>query len=195
MRTKELKTRNERGVTLIALVVTIIVLLILAGVSIATLTGQNGLIAKAKQASLNTEEAQAREESDLDYIGDYIDRIANENKGLDTVTGDETKNSTVYDKFGNKVVVPAGFKIINPEDDVTKGIIIEDVSAGNTISKGNQFVWIPIGNIYLDIKNTDEDRTKIILGRYEFNSTQGEHYGEATLIQPAENGVIILIKF
>ena len=43
-----MKTR-EKGITLIALVVTIIVLLILAGVAIATLTGKNGLITRAKQ--------------------------------------------------------------------------------------------------------------------------------------------------
>ena len=50
MRTKESKTRNERGVTLIALVVTIVVLLILAGVSISMLSGDDGIITKSKEA-------------------------------------------------------------------------------------------------------------------------------------------------
>ena len=43
--------KNNKGITLIALVVTIIVLLILAGVSIAMLTGQNGILNRASQAS------------------------------------------------------------------------------------------------------------------------------------------------
>ena len=43
--------RNQRGITLIALVITIIVLLILAGVSIAMLTGQNGILTRASDAT------------------------------------------------------------------------------------------------------------------------------------------------
>ena len=46
--------RNQRGITLIALVITIIVLLILAGVSIAMLTGQNGILTRADEAETTT---------------------------------------------------------------------------------------------------------------------------------------------
>ena len=46
---------NQKGITLIALVITIIVLLILAGVSIATLTGQNGILTRAQDAKEQTE--------------------------------------------------------------------------------------------------------------------------------------------
>ena len=55
--------RNEKGITLIALVITIIVLLILAGVSIAMLTGGNGLLSKSVQAKIDT------------YRGEMCDRI------------------------------------------------------------------------------------------------------------------------
>ena len=48
--------RNQRGITLIALVITIIVLLILAGVSIAMLTGQNGILTRANEAGTTTNE-------------------------------------------------------------------------------------------------------------------------------------------
>ncbi len=53
--------KNNNGITLIALVVTIIVLLILAGVSIAMLTGQNGILNRASQASYQTKLADAAE--------------------------------------------------------------------------------------------------------------------------------------
>ena len=53
--------RNQKGVTLIALVITIIVLLILAGVSIAMLTGDNGILTQAKSAKINQIEGQVRE--------------------------------------------------------------------------------------------------------------------------------------
>ena len=53
--------KNNKGITLIALVVTIIVLLILAGVSIAMLTGDNGILKNAKKADKDTAVANAKE--------------------------------------------------------------------------------------------------------------------------------------
>lgn len=53
--------KNEKGITLIALVITIIVLLILAGVTIAMLTGNNGILTKATTAVSDTEKATAEE--------------------------------------------------------------------------------------------------------------------------------------
>ena len=52
---------KNKGITLIALVITIIVLLILAGVTIATLTGDNGILTKAVTAKENTEKASTKE--------------------------------------------------------------------------------------------------------------------------------------
>ncbi len=62
--------QKSRGITLIALVITIIVLLILAGVSIATLGGDNGIIGRAKKAKTTTEEKQAEEEAVL-LVNEY----------------------------------------------------------------------------------------------------------------------------
>ena len=56
---------REKGITLIALVITIIILLILASVTIATLTGENGIITKAMEAKQKTEEAQIDEQLKL----------------------------------------------------------------------------------------------------------------------------------
>ena len=53
--------RNNKGITLIALVITIIVLLILAGVSIAMLTGDNGILTQAGNAKTDTAKAEAEE--------------------------------------------------------------------------------------------------------------------------------------
>ena len=59
------RLKTYKGITLIALVITIIVLLILAGVAIATLTGDNGIIAKAQQAKMQNDKAAAKEKVDL----------------------------------------------------------------------------------------------------------------------------------
>ena len=171
-------------------ILNIIVLIILAGVSIAMLVGENGIITQAQKAKAETEEAERKEKSDLDYMEQYVDRIINGNKGLNTITGEETTNSIVYDKYGNKVVVPAGFKIINPEDDVTKGIVIEDVNAGDEYTKGSQFVWIPIGNVYMDENGSYKT---ITFGRYSFDAAYSDEEqtvigsGEAVLVQKAED--------
>ena len=59
---------KQKGITLIALVITIIVLLILAGVSIATLIGQNGVLTQAQNAKEETEEAKEKEEVRVAYM-------------------------------------------------------------------------------------------------------------------------------
>ena len=64
--------RRNKGITLVALVITIIVLLILAGIAIVALTGDNGLLVRAKQAKNNTLEAQNAENATL---GDYENTI------------------------------------------------------------------------------------------------------------------------
>ena len=56
------KKEKNNGITLIALVVTIVVLIILAGISISVILGENGLVAKAKKAASQTEEAVANDE-------------------------------------------------------------------------------------------------------------------------------------
>ena len=62
------KRKNARGITLIALVITIIVLLILAGVTINALSGENGILKRATQAKSKTERANALEQINLAII-------------------------------------------------------------------------------------------------------------------------------
>ena len=203
--------KEKKGITLIALVITIIVLLILAGVSIAMLTGQKGILTQANNAKNATELASAKEKVELAVIGaisqtrDGTLKVGNlrtelanyggtiegeafpvtatvdgksfavdgngnvvstENGTLGTVTGSETKNTTVKDSLGNQVVVPAGFKVINPTENVTDGIIVEDVS--HSATKGSQFVWIPVGEVVKEIKDEVKSIETITLSRYTF---------------------------
>ena len=72
-----LKSTREKGITLIALVITIIVLLILAGISIATLTGENGILTKGENATKETEIAEAKEQAKLDiteWLADQLEK-------------------------------------------------------------------------------------------------------------------------
>ena len=66
---------NNKGITLIALVITIIVLLILAGVSIAMLTGQNGVLTRATDAEDDTQRAAIAEKVNMAIQSAYTDAV------------------------------------------------------------------------------------------------------------------------
>ena len=74
------RLKTHKGITLIALVITIIVLLILAGVAIATLTGDNGIIAKAQQAKMQNDKANEKEQIDLAVLASKINNDASIDK-------------------------------------------------------------------------------------------------------------------
>ena len=228
-----MKQTNEKGITLIALVITIIVLLILAGVSIAMLTGPNGILTQAQNAKNATEQASAKEKLELAVIAatseskrgtldadklvteitnnyggtatktgngfpvnatidgksftiDGDGNVASKDGGnnqtggtLGTVTGNETTNTTVQDSLGNQVVIPAGFEVVNPNANVTDGIIIRDKTHTNTA--GSEFVWIPVGYI----KTADKGTVNIELKRYVFND-DGTVNADLTKTEPAD---------
>ena len=77
------KLKERKGITLIALVVTIVVLLILAGVTISTLTGDNGIITRANRASVAQIEGQVDEEVKLAVLSAkmYSEKMATKNAG------------------------------------------------------------------------------------------------------------------
>ena len=79
---KFLKASN--GITLIALVITIIVLLILAGISISMLAGDNSILQKSTEAKRTTERAEAKEQAKMDIMAYIADKTANhQNASLD----------------------------------------------------------------------------------------------------------------
>ena len=76
-----------------------------------------------------------------------------------------TENTILEDKYKNIIVLPAGFKINSESaDNVTGGVVIEDVSHANTV--GSEFVWIPVGTVYTNETGTASET--INLNRYTF---------------------------
>ena len=69
--------KGQKGITLVALVVTIIVLIILAGVSIALVLGDNGLVTKAKEGAQNYTTAADEEKSSFSNILEYVNESTN----------------------------------------------------------------------------------------------------------------------
>ena len=107
---KKTKRKNEqKGITLIALIITIIVLIILAGISIAMISGQNGILNKTADASVQADIAETKEKIKLELMGKYD----NNGKYSDTdvinavskVTGNRVQigEKFVLSKKGNRV--------------------------------------------------------------------------------------------
>ena len=94
---KKILKRKEKGITLIALVITIIVLLILAGVSIAMLTGDNGILTQARNAKEETEKASELEGIQLAVIGS----ATKDNEYLD-ILDEESFKKELEKHFGNE---------------------------------------------------------------------------------------------
>ena len=115
--------KKERGITLIALIITVIVLLILAAVSIATLTGDNGILIKANEAKEKTKQASIEELRKL-------------------TQGEAATHLEEYeytDVSGTKVKIPAKCAVsqVEGEDTLENGLVIID-------SNGNEWVWIEV---------------------------------------------------
>ena len=181
MNVKKLRKANK-GITLIALIVTIVILLILAGITINLVFSDNGIIKKAQEAANKTREAVENEQAQMNKLADYMTNMLNEIGGennqeettgpngkplVETLTEIQIDNNVeAEDKYGNQITVPKGFKVVISEaTTVPEGIVIEDAN-------GNQFVWIPVGTVHKD--NNPENDVTIQLGRYTFDTTTGE---------------------
>ena len=145
--------KRKSGITLIALVITIIVLLILAGVSIAMLTGDNGILTQAKLAKENTALAKDDEETKLVQNSKYINEQIGKAVPGKIVTKTEKDN---YSDGINTATVPQGFTVSGKDDEqtISKGLVIYDIPEDEISSvdwntaatKYNQFVWIPVAS-------------------------------------------------
>lgn len=146
------KNRTQKGITLIALVITIIVMLLLVGVTI-NMALNGGLFGYAKKATRDTEK-QKQAEQDLasgevtvngkDYasIDDYLNNKSQLPKYseelLDKTTG-VLKENARYISDGKTAIIPKGFKVseATKEQTIDNGLVIKD-------KDDNEYVWIPV---------------------------------------------------
>ena len=149
---------------------TIIVLIILAGISISLVIGNNGIMQKAVKGRTDYAGAAINEQLDLNKIEGYIEDNTSNVVEIESVKGGSYfgEPTKVKDTNGNLIKVPKGFKIAADSGlNVTEGIVIEDndIKEGIGNNRGNQYVWIPVGN---GIKKNDGTTVDITLGRYTF---------------------------
>ena len=151
---------QHKGITLIALVITIVSLLILAGVSIAMLTGDNGIITQAQNAKEKTEESKIREEQQLDSLLNRITSEVPSEEGFNTsknVNSPKVTQGMIPIKYNGTDWVVCSKE--DPEwysyDDTKKwaNVMLSDgtykegkVPEGQIVKEnelGSMYVWIP----------------------------------------------------
>ncbi len=125
MKTKEIKRRGTRGITLIALVVTIVVLLILAGTAIAMLTGDSGIMTNAQKAKMSTELAGYKEEVELYKAEKYMENIEFEETSLTAGKENLYYNTQESGETGNiKTIIPDISDVYIEKLEVIKGKLL-----------------------------------------------------------------------
>ena len=185
---------NQAGITLIALVVTIVVLLILAGVTINAVFSDRGIIKKAQDAQNKANESIQKDMEQINALENWLNENmgeSNNDVNISTLVGKDAvpKNTKAVDTYGNKITIPKGFKVLAHGTEAGSatytysGDTIPAVQDGIVIENGtdkNQFVWVPVGTI----KNKDNTTNTITLGRYsDFTAIDGKY----TPAQSAEN--------
>ena len=197
---KKQKLKESKGITLIALVITIIVLLILAGVTIATLTGDNGILKKAGDAKTQTEQAKEDENLKIAIAGSYGTDGKLNLKDLK----DNLKNqgiSSNSNEFPLEVIVNGEKKKIDANGNIiesiqslkTKGTVFNDTTTLED-TYGNQ-VTIPKGFKIASDSATDVTGG-IVIEDATYTKTKGSQFvwipvgtGE-NAIKKANNGTV-----
>lgn len=151
-RTKQQNQKFNQGITLVALVVTIVVLLILSSVSLNLVLGDNGIIVKAKEAAETTAAAQEKEAMERNLLEKEL----------------ENSLSTPAVEPTDGVKIPTGFYYVGGTK--ASGIVISDnkndknkyrnQKVVGTDLLGNQYVWIPC--------TTDSTSSKLQYARTEW---------------------------
>ena len=129
------------------MVVTIVVLLILAGISLNLVLGQNGIISRAQDARNQTVEGQVNTEKAVNALTDEMEDLISENENSGNGGNSGSSQTTV-----ENVVIPEGYYYVGGTK--AKGIVISDNVADKELDKGkenvrrdlagNQWVWVPV---------------------------------------------------
>ena len=200
---------KQNGITLIALIVTIVILLILAGVTLNAVFSDNGIIKMARDAQTKTDQGMQKDLEPMGELEDLINKNAGENKSGETVKistivgkGAVTQNTKAVDAYENKITIPKGFKVLSHNPTSSTGAVTYTYNEDNTPAvqdgivienetDGNQFVWVPVGTINNKAGDSRGTTSTITLGRYsDFTAKNGvytpaqsaEKYTQETII-------------
>ena len=151
------KTKENTGITLIALIITIIVLLILAGVSIATLTGNNGIISQANEAKVKSTISQIKEEIELYKTGEYLNGKEGE-EAYPIAQTEEGQKITIKDMLTEEELSKL------PEELKYQMLSMQSENSGNTIPSIDNLDYTKFYKLDTDIiQSAKEYKDKLVI--------------------------------
>ena len=166
--------KKNKGITLIALIITIIILLILVGVSVNLLI-KGDLFGSAEKAVNGTNAKVEEQQTAVDELMGELDEVEKEIEEQQrqqeeaekqkNLPGTRVSENTKYIRDGKTAWIPKGFTVsgIKSEQSIDDGLVIYDIPEGITPdwsnpdsvkTKYNQFVWIPV-----EVKSTDTENS------------------------------------
>ena len=170
--------KNNKGITLVALVVTIVVLLILAGVSINLVLGDNGIVKKAQDAKTKSAEAS---ENDLKGMNSLVSEMEGALAGNGGAGGSGTDTKVPAEATAETAPYFPDNTFTKKEGTIDKGLVIQDAS-------GNEYVWVVVPRTTAVYKKTglgkttftDTDYTNIETDLQNYTSTyrNGTRYSD-----------------
>ncbi len=167
---------KQTGITLIALVITIVVLLILAGVSINALFSDNGIIERAKNAQNKVDEAEKKDLEEINKLNNWLE----ENGGIKSGTTPVAPTTDTAPYYPDTTFTKVD------GTDLDNGLVIKD-------AKGNEYVWIEVPkSLYTNNdyntqtttadqkpeKSTDYDKIEYCLHKYTDYYRNGTKYSD-----------------
>ena len=153
-----MKTKEMKGITLVALVVTIVVLLILAGVSINLVLGDNGIIAKAKEAQRKSAEASQNDLIGMNELAQQLEEKINGSTGSGSGNGGAGGSGAGTKVPAEETAETAPYfpdnTFTKKEGTIDTGLVIKDAS-------GNEYVWVVVPkSLYNNIKYNSNNAKK-----------------------------------
>ena len=184
--------KKNKGITLVALVVTIVVLLILAGVSINLVLGDNGIIAKAKEAQRKSAEASQNDLKGMNgLVSEMEGALAGSGSGNGGAGGSGTGTKVPAEATAETAPYFPDNTFTKKEGTIDTGLVIQDAS-------GNEYVWVVVPRttaVYATTglgktTFTDADYTSIENDLKEYTKTyrNGTHYSDTYAADTANVG-------
>ena len=178
------------------MVVTIVVLLILAGVSISLVVDKNGIIQKSKDARREYGQAKANEQEDLSNLSDMIEEATGKVTLAKVPVGTKaSKNGTINGEVGNSnnPTIPKNYIPIDTatstwgdgstapsQDSVNHGLVIKD-------EKNNEWVWVPVDSTTLATMYEESSDEKTLCGTTGETAVKTKLYSKSITIGTDSN--------
>lgn len=141
--------KNSKGITLVALVITIIVLLILAGITITFVLGENGIIERAKQSGKDYAQAENNEKIDLANLNNQLEEIGTTSRGDITISQEEYNQLKQANSMSTEEVVIGTYIDGKP---LYKKTVVLDINQKNSQTYNHNIE--NVDNIFVDTGNT-----------------------------------------